>query len=55
MTIRDVMLHRRSNAAIVVVTLEPAPGVSSSAAAEAARRFAGVALPALRRYLDTAH
>ena len=55
MTIREVMLHRRSNAATVVVTLEPAPGASSSGAAEAARRFAGVALPALRRYLDTAH
>jgi len=55
MSIREVILHRRSNAAIVVVTLEPAPGASSSAAAEAARRFAGVALPALRPYLDTAH
>ena len=55
MTIREVILHRRSNAAIVVVTLEPAPSASSSAAAEAARRFAGVALPALRAYLDTAH
>jgi hypothetical protein len=54
-TIREVILHRRSNAAIIVVTLEPAPGASSSAAAEAARRFAGVALPALRPYLDTAH
>jgi EpsI family protein len=55
MTIREVIFHRRSNAAIVAVTLEPAPGASSSAAAAAARRFAGVALPALRPYLDTAH
>jgi EpsI family protein len=55
MTIREVILHRRSNAAIVVVTLEPAPGESSIVAAEAARRFAGVALPALRPYLDSAH
>jgi EpsI family protein len=55
MTIREAILHRRSNAAIVAVTLEPAPGASSSAAAAAARRFAGVALPALRPYLDTAH
>ena len=55
MTIRDVMLHRRSNGAIVAVTLEPAPGVSSSAAAEAVRGFAGVALPVLRQYLDSAH
>ncbi len=55
MTIRDVMLRRRSNGAIVVVTLEPAPGVSSSAAAETARGFARVALPALRQYLDSGH
>ena len=55
MTIRDVMLHRRSNGAIVAVTLDPAPGVSSAAAAEAARGFARVALPALRQYLDSAH
>jgi EpsI family protein len=54
MTIRDVMFRRRSNGAIVAVTLEPARGVSSSAAAEAARAFAGVALPALREYLDSA-
>lgn len=55
MTIRQVILHRRSNAAIVVVTLEPAPGVSSSVASDAARRFASIALPALRPYLDTSH
>ena len=55
MTIRDVMLRRRSNGAIVAVTLEPAPGVSASAAAEVARGFAGVALPAVRQYLDSAH
>jgi EpsI family protein len=55
MTIREVILHRRSNAAMVAVTLEPPPGVSSSAAAEAARRFASLALPALRPYLDRAH
>ena len=55
MTIRDVMLHRRSNGAIVAVTLDPALGVSSAAAAEAARGFARAALPALRQYFDTAH
>lgn len=55
MTIRDVMFRRRSNGAIVAITLEPALGVSPSAASEAARGFAGVALPALRRYLDSAH
>jgi EpsI family protein len=54
-TIRDVMLRRRSNGAIVAVTLDPAPGVSSSAAAAAARGFAGVALAAVREYLDSAH
>jgi EpsI family protein len=55
MTIRDVMLRRRSNGAIVAVTLEAAPGVSSSTAAESARRFAAIALPVVRRYLDSAH
>ena len=55
MTIRDVMLHRRSNGALVALTLEPAASISASAASEAAREFAGVAFPALRRYLDSAH
>jgi EpsI family protein len=55
MTIRDVMLRRRSNGAVVAVTLDPAPGVSSSAAAEAARGFVRVALPALRPFFDSAH
>ena len=54
-TIRDVMLRRRSNGAIVAVTLDPAVGVSSAAATEAARAFASVALPALSQYLDSAH
>jgi EpsI family protein len=53
-TIRDVMLRRRSNGALVAVTLDPAPGISSSAASEAARGFAAAALPAVRRYLDSA-
>jgi EpsI family protein len=54
-TIRDVILRRRSNGAIVAVTLDADPGVSSLAAAEAARQFAAAALPAVRRYLDSAH
>jgi EpsI family protein len=54
MTIRDVMLRRRSNGAIVAVTLDPAAGVSAAAATEAARAFAGVALPTLSQYLDSA-
>lgn len=53
-TIRDVILRRRSNGALVGVTLDPAPGVSASAAAEAAREFAAAALPAVRQYLDSA-
>jgi EpsI family protein len=55
MTIRDTMVHRRSNGAIVAVTLEPAPGLSSTEAADAARGFARAAFPALRQYLDSAH
>lgn len=52
-TIRDAVLRRRSNGAIIAVTLDPAAGVSSAAAAEAARMFASVALPALSQYLDS--
>jgi EpsI family protein len=51
LTIWNGLLHRRSNGALVSVTLDPSAGLDRAQAQAAARAVAQVAVPAVRRYL----
>jgi EpsI family protein len=51
LTIWNGLLHRRTNGALVSITLDPPAGLDRAQAQAAARAVAQVAVPAVRRYL----
>jgi EpsI family protein len=52
LTVWNSVVYRRSNGAVVAMTLDSSPSVDPERAREALRRFAGGILPASQRYLS---